>query len=457
MFSLDYADEVSTFYRLCSNMREVNKKTKLDIFPLPRIDDIIDNIPVGTERFPTGDVKDAFFCVEVHPDDRKKFEFRTHNRHLEFEVLVQGWVNSPSHFCRVIATAMRGVGRFQASAYLDDILNHTGGFPEHFTTQQDIYNRLRNFQLMFKPSKTNINYPKIKFLGHILSKEGIAPDPDKVKAVADIEDPRDITGVRSFLGPLLFYRRFIHGYSDLATPLYDALTICNVRRDRDDSVHGAAIDSLKGALTLAPVLRLFDPFKPIQIRLDACNVGRGIGAIFLQPDEDGEWHPIEYWSKALYDAERNYAATELECKALHDSLLRWHMYVNCGQRVDVYTDHNAILYMVEKSTATNNSRLLHYLMNLQGYRFTLHYKKGELHSDADWISRAWHITDFIAETREDLDTAIGPVSDDPAAPAPRDWGAANRLLRKLQRVRQAEHRTAQVVSSVSQLAGGDEG
>jgi hypothetical protein len=109
---------------LCSDMREVNKKTKLDIFPLPRIDDIIDNIPVGTERFSTGDVKDAFFCVEVHPDDRKKFAFRTHNRHLEFEVMVQGWVNSPSHFCRVIETAMRGVGRFQASAYLDDILNH---------------------------------------------------------------------------------------------------------------------------------------------------------------------------------------------------------------------------------------------------------------------------------------------------------------------------------------------
>jgi hypothetical protein len=130
-------------------------------------------------------------------------------------------------------------------------------------------------------------------LGHILSKEGIAPDPDKVKAVADIEDPRDITGVRSFLGSTLFYRRFIHGYSDLAAPLY-ALTKkgVNVQRDWEDSVHGAAMDSLKGALTSAPVLRLFDPSKQIQIRLDACKVGRGIGAIFLQPDEEGEWHPI---------------------------------------------------------------------------------------------------------------------------------------------------------------------
>jgi hypothetical protein len=184
---------------------------------------------------------------------------------FDIVVMVQGWMNSPSHFCRVIETAMRGVGRFQASAYPDDILNHTGDFSAHFATQQDVHNRLRNFQLMLRPSMTNINHPKIKFLGHILSKKGIAPDPDKAKAVADIEDPRDITDVRSFLGS-------IHGYSDLTAPLY-ALTKkgAHVQRDWVESVHDAA-------------MLLFDPSKPIQIRLDACKVGRDIGAIFLQPD-----------------------------------------------------------------------------------------------------------------------------------------------------------------------------
>jgi hypothetical protein len=277
--------------------------------------------------------------------------------------------------------------------------------------------------------------------------------------VSKIEDPRDVTGVRSFLGATLFYRRFIHQYGDLAAPLY-ALTKkgVNVRKDWDDDVHGAAMDSLKAALTSAPVLRLFDPSQPIQIRLDACKVGRGIGAILLQPDEEGDWHPVEYWSKSLTATERNYAATELECKVLHDALMHWHMYVNCGQPVDVYTDHNALLYMVEKATATNNGRLLHYLMDLQGYRFVLHYKKGELHSDADWISRAWHITDFIAETREDLDTAIGPVHEGQAdSPVQRAWGSANRLLRKMQRLNAPGTARHKVLSTVSHLARGEEG
>ena len=458
MFQPEYEHIVSTFYRLCSDMREVNKKTKLDIFPLPRLDDIIDNIPRGTDRFSTGDVMDAFFCVEVHPDDRKKFAFRTHNRHLEFEVMVQGWVNSPSHFCRVIASAMEGLGRSNVHAYLDDVLNHSTGFEPHFFTQQLIYDRLRSHQLMFKPLKTKINFPEIKFLGHILSQDGISPDPDKVKAVSEVEDPRDVTGVRSFLGATLFYRRFIHKYGDLAQPLY-ALTKkgVNVRAVWDDNIHGVAMDALKKALTSSPVLRLFDPARPVQIRLDACKVGRGIGAILLQPDDDGEWHPVEYWSKALSDTERNYSATELECKALHDALLHWHMYISCGQPVDIYSDHNALQYMVNKATATNNGRLLHYLMDLQGYRFKLHYKKGELNSDADWISRAWHITDFVAETRDGLDTAIGLVLP-PEQHVERAWGAVNRKLKKLQRLsmRALNYDTFNFKLPV-QSSGGEEG
>jgi len=458
MFKPEFENVVSTFYRLCSDMREVNKKTKLDIFPLPRLDDIMDNIPRGTDRFSTGDVMDAFFCVEVHPDDRKKFAFRTHNRHLEFEVMVQGWVNSPSHFCRIIAGAMEGLGRFNVQAYLDDVLNHASGFESHFETQQKIYDKLRENRLMFKPTKTKINFREIKFLGHILSPTGISPDPAKIEHIAKVEDPRDATGVRSFLGATLFYRRFIHKYGDIAQPLY-ALTKkgVNVQREWDDRIHGAAMDSLKKALTTAPVLRLFDPSRPIQIRLDACKVGRGIGAILLQQDDDGEWHPIEYWSKALSATERNYSATELECKGLHDALLHWHMYISCGQPVDVYTDHNALQYMVDKATATNNGRLLHYLMALQGYRFKLHYKKGVLNSDADWISRAWHITDFIAETRDILDTAIGPIPPTQEHPVERPWGAYQRSLKQ-------QHRTTMRAVSFdtlsfhlpSQSSGGEE-
>jgi hypothetical protein len=435
LFNVEHEAEVSTFYRLCSDMREINKKTKLDIFPLPRIDDILDNVQQGTDRFSTGDLMDAFFCVEVHPDDRHKLAFRTHNRHLEFEVLVMGWINSPSHFSRIIAAAMDGIGRFKASAYMDDVLNHTGGFAAHFRTQQNIYDRLRANQLIFKITKTKINFPSIRWLGHILSVEGRAPDPAKVEAIKNLEDPRDVTGVRSLLGMALFYRSYIPNFGDIAMPLH-ALTKkgINVKKVWKDTVHGVAVDEIKKALCEAPVLRLFDSTKPVQIRIDACKVGRGIGAILLQQDDEGEWHPVEYYSTTLSETERNYAATELECKALHDSLMHWHMYVNCGQRVDVYSDHNALRYMVTKATATNNGRLLHWLMDIQGYRFNLHYKMGVLHSDADFISRAWHITDFIHESREELDSAIGVYDPKELKEVERGWGAVNRKLKKYQKV-----------------------
>ena len=118
----------STLYQLCSNViREINKKTKLDIFSLPRINDILDSIPRGTERFSSVDVKDAFFCFEIYPDDRKKLAFRTRNRHLKFEVMVIRWVNSSSQYCGIIQHT-----RFGVSTYMDDVLNHQGGFAAHF-------------------------------------------------------------------------------------------------------------------------------------------------------------------------------------------------------------------------------------------------------------------------------------------------------------------------------------
>ena len=220
--------------------------------------------------------------------------------------------------------------------------------------QQAIYDRLRAHQLMFKPTKTFINMAKIKFLGHQLSVDGIAPDPAKVDAILSMEDPTDVTGVRSFLGATLFHRKFIPSYGDIAMPLYELTKKGSIiRRLWRDDVYGEAVDKLKEALASSPVLRLFDPSRPVQIRLDACKKGRGLGAILLQPDDNGDWHPIEYFSKSLSDSERNYSATELECKALHDSLVHWHMYVNCGKPVDVYSDHNALQYMVNKATATS--------------------------------------------------------------------------------------------------------
>ena len=434
--------EVATFFRMCSDVRSLNQKTKVDIFPLPRIDDLLDSIPVGTDRFSAGDIADAFFCVELDADSRFKTAFRTHNAHLQYTVMLQGWVNAPSHFSRVIAQTFEDMDRFQVSAYLDDVLNHTGGFRAHFLTQQSIYDRLRNRHLTFKIEKTHINYRELRFLGHILSRNGRCPDPKKVEAITNLADPEDVTAVRCFLGSTSFYRQYIPQYADVALPLYDLTKKnVNVKKLWRPEIHGHAMERLKEALRKAPVLRYIDNSKPFVIHLDASKTKRGIGGVLMQHDDAGQLHPVEYFSRKLTPAERNYSATDLECKALRDVILHWHIYLSSGRKFEVHSDHNCLKYMVHSVTATLNPRLLGYLMDLQSYRFALHYKKGVENVVADMLSRLWQIGDVPPATREELSDHLGPVVDNEDPDLIRSWGAAKRQLSKLKRQAVVEAQT----------------
>jgi hypothetical protein len=143
---------------------------------------------------------------------------------------------------------------------------------------------------------------------------------------------------------------------------------------------------LKEDLCDWPCLMTVDNRRPFQVRVDACRRGHGIGGVLLQQDESGEWRRVSWWSRALSPAEKEYSPTELECKALHDIILYCYVYLQ-GVWFDVYTDHAALVYMVKAQTATSNGRLMRYLMDIQHYDFQLYYKKGQLHLDADAVSR----------------------------------------------------------------------
>ena len=172
MFLPEHEEEVATFFRLCVDLRSLNAKTVPDIFPLPRIDDLLESIPRGCGRYSISDICDAFFTCEVQENHRNKLAFKTHDRHLQFACLPQRFINSPSIFCRLIARTFREMDRSKFSAYIDDVLNHTDDFGDHVEIQQDMYDRLRDNNLTVKVSKTHLNFPVVKFLGHILTKEG---------------------------------------------------------------------------------------------------------------------------------------------------------------------------------------------------------------------------------------------------------------------------------------------
>ena len=255
MFEPEYEEEVATFFRLCVDLRMLNAKTIADRFPLPRIDDLLESVPRGCGRYSISDIADAFFKCELKEEDRHKTAFKTHNRHLQFAVLPQGFINSPSIFCRLIARTFEGMDRKKFSAYIDDVLNHTEEFEEHVLVQQDLYDRLRENQLTLKMTKTHLNYKEVKFLGHILTKEGRLPDPEAVEAILEWKDPTTAKEVRSFLGATLYYREYIHRYADMAMPLYELIRKgVIVEREWDVQRHGKAIQEIKEALTRRPVL-----------------------------------------------------------------------------------------------------------------------------------------------------------------------------------------------------------
>ena len=402
LFEAEHEAEVATFFRLCIDLRMLNAKTIPDRFPLPRIDDLLENIPRGCGRFSISDIADAFFKCMLKKEDRHKTAFKTHNRHLQFAVLPQGFINSPSVFCRLIAKTFEGVDRACFSAYIDDVLNHTEEFEAHVRVQQDTYARLRKSQLTLKLSKTHLNYAAVKFLGHILTKEGRLPDPKAVEAICEWKDPTTAKEVRSFLGATLYYREYIYDYSDMAMPLYDLIRKgVVVDKAWDKEVHSKSIQRIKDALTSKPVLMQVDNTRKFRLKVDACRVGRGIGCILEQQNEHGKWQPVSYYSSSLSKEERNYSATELECKALHDCILHYAVYLKYIPHFEVFSDHNALRYMVNSDNATTNGRLMRYLLDLQEYNFSIYYRKGTENCDADAVSRLTRASDQPVYLTED--------------------------------------------------------
>ena len=376
MFLPEHELEVATFFRLCIDLRMLNSKTVPDRFPLPRIDDLLESIPRNCGRYSLSDITDAFFKCEVKEEDRHKTAFKTHDRQLQFAVLPQGFINSPSIFCRLIASTFEGMDRSKFSAYIDDVLNHTDDFEDHLETQQEMYNRLRNSQLTLKLSKTHLNYKVVKFLGHILTGEGRMPDPKSVEAILDWAEPTTTKEVRSFLGATLYYREYIYQYADMAMPLYELIRKgVIVEKEWDPVKHGDAVRKIKEALTSKPVLMQVDNTKPFRLKVDACRVGRGIGCILEQMNAQGKWQPVSYFSSSLSKEERQYSATELECKALHDCILHYAVYLKYIPHFEVFSDHNALRYMVHSDNATTNGRLMRYLLALQEFNFAIYYRR----------------------------------------------------------------------------------
>ena len=413
---------VAAFYRLTVDLRLLNSVTVPDAQPMPRIEDILNSF-VGNEFFSCFDVKDAFWTVLLAVADRHKTAFATHNMLYQWCRCPQGSRCGANVWSRIIQSCLKDRPH-TVDPYQDDIFAHGRGISEMLSGIRYMFKSLSARNLTVKLSKIKLNFPRMKALGHIITKLGRCPDPDHVEAIVEIGVPTCQKDVLHILGMVTFNRDYIPNLSSVAACLHDvAKDGVDLRREWKDEVHGVAFREIKRLLVSAPFLQLPDATKPFRIHVDSSLNGRGMGAVLLQQDvtwtppegktmADAPWRPVAYWSKKLSDADRaRFSATVVEAHGLHDAILHWAPFLDNCLPFSVVVDHQALVYLVTSPTATANRRLLQMVNNLSSFNFSVIYKSGLKHLDADAISRLFRYEDQVISAEPNLHYSTVKESD----------------------------------------------
>ena len=365
--------------RFCIDYRRLNDITKHDAFPLPNINDCLASLGKGCGYFSSLDLASGYWQMGMDKESQEKAAFTTH-RGL-FKPLVQpfGPKGGVAHFSRVMDSLLGSLQWKILLIYLDDILVFGKDFQEHLHRLGLVLQTLIKANLKLKPEKCNLFRKSVRFLGHVISDKGIQPDPDKLKSVREWPVPTGKDEVRSFLGFLSYYRRYVKNFALLAEPLI-ALTRKNAKFKWDADCEMAFV-KLRHVLIDYPILAYPDFTQPFVLTTDASATG--LGAVLSQ-GEGMQEKVIAFASRTLTKAERNYSATERECLGVIWATENFEYYL-LGAPFVIYTDHDPLTYL--RSVPQPHGRLARWILKLERFEYQLRHKAGKSISHADGLSR----------------------------------------------------------------------
>jgi transposase InsO family protein/predicted aspartyl protease len=364
--------------RFCTDYRALNDVTIKDAYPIPRIDDTLDAL-AGSTWFSCADCAYGYWQIGMDERDKEKTAFATRGGLYQFNVMSMGLCNAGSTFERLMEHVLGGLQWRVCLVYLDDIIVYATTFDGHLARLKTVLGRLRTAGLKLKAKKCSLFQRKVLFLGHVVSEQGVGTDPTKIEVIQSWPTPTTLTEVRGFIGLCSYYRRYIRGFGEIASPLHRL-----AEKGRGfvwTQECETAFSELKRCLTNAPVLAYVDPGESFILDTDASD--RAMGAVLSQV-QNGSERVIAYASRCFSKTERRYCVTRRELLAVVYFVKYFRHYLY-GAKFLVRTDHNSLRWLFNFKSP--EGQIARWLEVLGTFTFDIIHRPGRQHTNADAISR----------------------------------------------------------------------
>ena len=369
--------------RICGDYKvTINRVANVESYPLPRIDDLLAGLAKG-KVFSKLDLAHAYLQLQLDEESRKLATISTHKGLFCYNRLPFGVSSAPAIFQRTMEGILKGIP--YVHAYIDDILITGTSESEHLQILEQVLTRLEEVGMRLKESKCQFLLPSVEYLGYRISGNGIQPTEEKLRAIRDAPIPRDLSQLKSFLGLLNYYGKFLPHLSSTLAPLYKLLSKGQVwcwGREQEE-----AFCIAKSQLTSETLLVHFDPTLQLALSCDASPYG--LGAVLSHVCEDGSDKPIAYASRSLAPAEKKYSQLEKEGLAIVFGVKKFHQYLY-GRKFVVHSDHKPLqfLFKEDKPVPTMASaRIQRWALTLSAYDYRIVFRAGKENSNADGLSR----------------------------------------------------------------------